>query len=91
MIQESLGSFYGLSETLLKATPLILAGLAVSLAFRMQLWNIGAEGQLHLGGAIGGLQGGLHCFQVLKDTLYSLSCSLPPPYAEVCGQVSQVF
>ncbi len=52
MIQESLGSFYGLSETLLKATPLILAGLAVSLAFRMQLWNIGAEGQLHLG-AIG--------------------------------------
>jgi len=52
MLQESLGSFYGLSETLLKATPLILTGLGVSLAFRMQLWNIGAEGQLHMG-AIG--------------------------------------
>jgi len=52
MLQESIGSFYGLSETLVKATPLIIAGLAVSVAFRMQIWNIGAEGQL-LMGAIG--------------------------------------
>jgi len=52
MLQESLGSFYGISETLLKSTPLIFTGLGVSLAFRMQLWNIGAEGQLQVG-AIG--------------------------------------
>ena len=52
MILESLGSSFGLSETLLKATPLIFTGLAVSIAFRMQLWNIGADGQLHMG-AIG--------------------------------------
>lgn len=52
MIQESLGSFYGITETLVKATPLILTGLGVSIAFRMQLWNIGAEGQLYMG-AIG--------------------------------------
>lgn len=52
MIVESLGSGYGISETLTKATPLILCGLGVSLAFRMRLWNIGAEGQLHMG-AIG--------------------------------------
>ncbi|ADD68911.1 inner-membrane translocator [Denitrovibrio acetiphilus DSM 12809] len=49
MLQESVGSFYGLSETLVKATPLILTGLGVSLAFRMQIWNIGAEGQLMMG------------------------------------------
>ena len=30
-------------------TPLLLTGLAVAIAFRMQLWNIGAEGQLYLG------------------------------------------
>jgi simple sugar transport system permease protein len=32
-----------------KATPLILAGLGVAIAFRMRLWNIGAEGQLLIG------------------------------------------
>lgn len=52
IIIESLGSFYGLSETLVKTTPLIFCGLAVALAFRMNLWNIGAEGQLYMG-AIG--------------------------------------
>ncbi len=46
---EALGSSYGLSETLVKTTPLIFAGLGVSLAFRMQIWNIGAEGQLYMG------------------------------------------
>lgn len=49
IINEALGSAYGLSETLVKATPLIITGLAVSIAFRMQIWNIGAEGQLYLG------------------------------------------
>ena len=49
---EPFGSGFGLTETLVKATPLILAGLAVLLPARMKLWNIGAEGQLQLG-AIG--------------------------------------
>jgi simple sugar transport system permease protein len=40
---------YSLSDTLIKATPLILAGLGVTIAFRMRLWNIGAEGQLFIG------------------------------------------
>lgn len=52
IIVGSLGSLYGISETLVKTTPLIFTGLAVSIAFRMQIWNIGAEGQLYLG-AIG--------------------------------------
>ena len=37
------------SDTLVKATPLILVGLACSVAFRMKLWNIGAEGQFYMG------------------------------------------
>ncbi|MCB0164174.1 MAG: ABC transporter permease, partial [Anaerolineae bacterium] len=40
---------YSFSDTIVKATPLILAGLGVTIAFRMRLWNIGAEGQLFLG------------------------------------------
>lgn len=49
IFREALGSVYGLSETLVKTTPLIFAGLGVSLAFRMQIWNIGAEGQIYMG------------------------------------------
>jgi ABC-type uncharacterized transport system permease subunit len=52
MLSGSLGDTYALTETLVKMTPLLLTGLAVTVAFRMQLWNIGAEGQLYLG-AIG--------------------------------------
>jgi simple sugar transport system permease protein len=37
------------SDTLVMATPLIFVGLACSLAFRMKLWNIGAEGQFFVG------------------------------------------
>lgn len=40
---------YSFSDTLVKATPLVLAGLGVTVAFRMKLWNIGAEGQLFMG------------------------------------------
>jgi ABC-type uncharacterized transport system permease subunit len=38
-----------LSETVVSATPLIFTGLSVALAFRVGLFNIGAEGQLYLG------------------------------------------
>ncbi len=37
------------SDTLVKATPLILVGLACTIAFKMKLWNIGAEGQFYAG------------------------------------------
>jgi simple sugar transport system permease protein len=47
--RASLGSIGVFSDTIVKATPLILVGLACSLAFRMRLWNIGAEGQLYMG------------------------------------------
>jgi len=49
MLSGAFGSKYGLSETVVKAIPLLLCGLAVSVAFRMQLWNIGAEGQFYMG------------------------------------------
>jgi general nucleoside transport system permease protein len=49
IVGAAFGSVGVLSDTLVKATPLILTGLACSLAFRMRLWNIGAEGQFLLG------------------------------------------
>ncbi len=47
--KASFGSLGVFSDTLVKATPLILIGLACTLAFRMRLWNIGAEGQFFIG------------------------------------------
>jgi len=49
MFKGALGSSYGLSETIVKAIPLMLCALGISAAFRMQLWNIGAEGQFYMG------------------------------------------
>jgi len=43
------GSRLSSTETLTRATPLILTGLAAAVAFRARLWNIGAEGQFYFG------------------------------------------
>src|SRR5512143_1456935 len=45
----SFGDIGVLSDTIVKATPIILTSLACSIAFRMKLWNIGAEGQFIMG------------------------------------------
>jgi ABC-type uncharacterized transport system permease subunit len=45
----SFGNVGVLSDTLVKATPILLTALACSVAFRMKLWNIGAEGQFIMG------------------------------------------
>lgn len=50
MLRGSMGSVYSLSETLVKAIPLMFTGLGVAIAFRMLFWNIGAEGQYAVGG-----------------------------------------
>ena len=49
MAKAAFGSIGVFSDTLVKATPLILVSLAAVVAFRMRLWNIGAEGQFFLG------------------------------------------
>ncbi len=49
MLLGAFGSIHSFSEVLVKATPLMLAGLGVLVAFRVGFWNIGAEGQLYMG------------------------------------------
>jgi ABC-type uncharacterized transport system permease subunit len=50
MFQGAFGTQRAIGETLLRATPLMFTGLAVAYGFRAGLFNIGAEGQLFLGG-----------------------------------------
>lgn len=49
---------FNLSETFVKAAPLVFTGLAVTVAFRAKFWNIGAEGQLIAGAVAGAWAGG---------------------------------
>ena len=49
MWSGAFGSSYGLIETLIKAIPLLLLGIGVSVAYRISIWNIGAEGQFIIG------------------------------------------
>jgi ABC-type uncharacterized transport system permease subunit len=62
LFKGGFGSVFALSETLIRAIPLILTGLAATVAFKARLFNIGAEGQLYAGAlaavAVGGLHGG---------------------------------
>jgi simple sugar transport system permease protein len=57
LAQQALGTGYGVGQTLFKATPLLFAGLSVALAFRAGLFNVGAEGQMYLGGFAAGVVG----------------------------------
>ncbi len=62
LLKGGFGSVFAFSETLTRAIPLMLTGLAAAVAFKARLFNIGAEGQLYMGAlaavAVGGLHGG---------------------------------
>ena len=49
LVGRTLSSEYGVAQVLFKATPLILTGLAVAVALRVGLFNIGVEGQMVAG------------------------------------------
>lgn len=75
LLQGSVGSINAISETLTAATPLILAGLGLALGFRAGLFNIGAEGQILMGGMAAVVTGfsfpGLPVFVLLPLCLLS--------------------
>ena len=57
LASQAFGTGYGIGQTLFRATPLLFSGLAVALAFRAGLFNIGVEGQMYLGGFAAALAG----------------------------------
>jgi ABC-type uncharacterized transport system permease subunit len=58
LVRGALGGARPLTETVLKATPLVIIGLGLVLAFRCRIWNIGGEGQ-YFAGALAGTVTGL--------------------------------
>ena len=57
LLSGTWGTAYGAGQVLFKATPILFTGVAVSLALRAGLFNIGAEGQLYMGAIVGGAAG----------------------------------
>ncbi len=57
LFKASLGSANGLSETAIRTVPLALCGIGIALAFRAGVFNVGAEGQLYIGGIAAALVG----------------------------------
>lgn len=49
LFRGAIGSTFGITQTLVKATPLLLVGLGISIAFRASCINIGGEGQMIMG------------------------------------------
>ena len=49
LFQGAFGAGWALEDSLVKAIPIFLCSLGVAIAFRLQIWNIGAEGQFALG------------------------------------------
>ncbi|WP_020576981.1 ABC transporter permease [Actinopolymorpha alba] len=72
----ALGGWKPISETLVQATPLICAGLGVSLAFRAGLFNIGAQGQLIAGALCAGWVGFSFELPVVVHLLLALAAGL---------------
>ena len=60
LLQGGFGSVFAFSETLTRAIPLMLTGLAATVAFKSRLFNIGAEGQLYMGALAAVAVGGMH-------------------------------
>jgi general nucleoside transport system permease protein len=57
LLSSGFGSTQSLNDTLVAATPLLFTGLCAAVAFRMQLFNIGGEGQLYAGAIFGAAAG----------------------------------
>ena len=77
LVQGAFGSPLALGRTLLGATPLIFTGLAVAVAFRAGLFNIGGEGQFYIGAiTAAGLGVALGSLGPLGTLLVLLGCLL---------------
>jgi simple sugar transport system permease protein len=79
IVKGAFGSKLAITETLTRASPLILTGLAAAVAFRARLWNIGGEGQFYIGALVAAAVGNnllLGLPVVISMTLIMLSAMI---------------
>ena len=100
VLQGAFGDMFGFGVTLTKMAPILLAGLGVALAIQGGLFNIGAEGQIYLGGLgaawvglyVTGLPSILHIpLALLASALAGALWALLPAYLRVKRGVNEVI
>ena len=100
LFQSAFGTKNGIAETLVRATPLMLAALGIVISFRAAVWNIGAEGQIYFGalGAtlaalfIPGLPAPLHVFSsILVGFLFGAAWGAIPALMRVYRGANEVI
>lgn len=82
MLGKPLFTLKGFGNTLHYASPLILTGLAIAITFKANIFNMGVEGQLLLGGFFAGIAGA--SIQIDSPVLHKLLCMLT---GMVCGML----
>lgn len=80
LIQKSLFTTKGFMNTLHYAAPLILTGLAIAVTFKANVYNMGVEGQMLLGGFFAGIVGAY--LPEMNSVLHKLICFA---VAIICG------
>ena len=75
LIRKSLLTEKGFMNTLHYASPLILTGLAIAITFKANLYNMGVEGQMLLGGFFAGITGAYLNISIYKQTDLLFSCN----------------
>ena len=78
ILKGAFGSKLAITETLTRASPLILTGLAAAVAFRARLWNIGGEGQFYIGALVAAAVGNslLTGFPIIIAMTLVMMCSM---------------
>lgn len=72
MVERSLFSLRGVTRTLQLAAPLLLSGMAISICFKANVFNMGIEGQLVFGGFMAGIVG--HYMTNMNPAAHKLIC-----------------
>ncbi len=97
---EPLNSANGLSEWLLKASPLVLIGLGLAVCYRANVWNIGAEGMFTAGAICAGWLGlrygdGVHPWvlaaMMVAGVLGGMAWAAIPAFLKVFANTSEIL
>lgn len=94
MLDGAFGNLNSLAETLLRSIPLTIAGVGVTMAFRANVFNVGAEGQLFMGGTAAAWVGLLLAEQPAPVVIPAMMCAAMLAgalWAGVAGMLKVVF
>ncbi|GLC29020.1 ABC transporter permease [Clostridium omnivorum] len=90
MLKGSFGSPYRIRQTIIRAIPLLITAVGISVAFKMQFWNIGGDGQIFMG-AFGAALVALNLSSLPKPVLLLLMAISAMFFGALWGAIAGVI